>query len=378
MDGNLNSHEELENLPIQIENPIEKEYSLDQKTEEKKNTRREIVLIMGDNKPADEDDLQYLNPHENSNSPEIIKISSNDNHEISSKAKEIILDLEKIKDPRNQSDLEMIKISKKQTEEVNIYPDLLSKEENKALLTHKEENNMHLTLNKNLEIISKNSEKKLFIEEPNADPNTEFVIEKDKEKNQLVVTMNKLHPKEILLSSISSNEMEKKEGNIQTCRKEKTNNLKKFDTKIEMKDSKIKLNIEELEKQYLTGEKLTLEGQFDPRSEIQMQKLREDLKKMHPCIVKDCKHVSYPLFSSTGWFCCGEKCSQSDLEKLGIGMVCYFKILKVFLICFLLITIFNIPLYYIYYNNHTEKAITNYRDALFKTTIGNIASGNNY
>ncbi len=202
------------------------------------------------------------------------------------------------------------------------------------------------------------------------------------DKNNLIVTFDKIENKNnintvIQLSESALNKIEKKElkDALPVQSKLTTTKIKNIGTKVKMKDNIIKVNIEEIEKQYLSGEKLTLEGQFDPNKKEQMEKMREDLFQMHPRQFRDGKYVKYPLCTPTGWFCCGGKCGHSELEKLGIGMICYFKLLKAFLLCFLIITIFNIPLYYIYYNNHVEKSITNYRDALFKTTIGNIASG---
>lgn len=62
---------------------------------------------------------------------------------------------------------------------------------------------------------------------------------------------------------------------------------------------------------------------------------------------------------------------------MGIGLVFYFKNVKAFAILFFIILLYNIPLYYVYTSNHLEKPILSYKDALFKTTIGNIGSSNN-
>jgi hypothetical protein len=153
--------------------------------------------------------------------------------------------------------------------------------------------------------------------------------------------------------------------------KEKSNEI--------FKDKKIMLNLEEIEKQYVYSDKMILLGDLNPNDDPQMKKVLHDLEMMHPHEIKEGKVVPYPYCVNTGWFCCGNgDCSKSGIEKLGIGMVCYFKVLKVFLICFSIITLFNLPLYYIYSNNHPEVMVSNYRDALFKTTIGNIASSKYY
>ena len=74
---------------------------------------------------------------------------------------------------------------------------------------------------------------------------------------------------------------------------------------------------------------------------------------------------------------CGQTQAKSDLSSMGLGMVIYFKVLKTFAIIFLCLIILNIPLYYIYYSNHPQFTVASYKDALFKTTIGNIGSSNN-
>ncbi len=66
--------------------------------------------------------------------------------------------------------------------------------------------------------------------------------------------------------------------------------------------------------------------------------------------------------------------AKSDFQPLGLGMVVYFKILKTYGITFFLIVLMNIFLYYVYVSNHPEDKVLNYKDALFKTTIGNIGS----
>jgi hypothetical protein len=150
--------------------------------------------------------------------------------------------------------------------------------------------------------------------------------------------------------------------------------VQRVDRKVELKDKKIQLNLEEIEKQYVSGEKTSYEGYLDPKNTNQMQVIQEDLNKLHPRIIKEDKLQKYPYFVNTGWFCCGKKRAQTMLEPLGLGISCYFKLLKAYLICFLVISILNIPLIYIYSSNHPEDLVENYRDALFKTTIGNIAS----
>jgi hypothetical protein len=85
--------------------------------------------------------------------------------------------------------------------------------------------------------------------------------------------------------------------------------------------------------------------------------------------------VKFPIcLTDTGNMGCGESQSKSDLQSLGLGMVIYFKVLKAYSILFFVLILLNIPLYYIYTSNHPEFQVTSYKDALFKTTIGNIGS----
>jgi hypothetical protein len=141
-----------------------------------------------------------------------------------------------------------------------------------------------------------------------------------------------------------------------------------------LKDRKIILNIEELERQHMSSDKYVSEGNLNPKNSEEMDSAYKELQRRHPYVIDDAKINKVPYCSTTGWFCCGQKNEKSDMEKLGIGMVCYFKLLKAFIICFFLICLLNLPLYYFYYINENTKPIVNYRDALYKLTIGNIAS----
>lgn len=71
---------------------------------------------------------------------------------------------------------------------------------------------------------------------------------------------------------------------------------------------------------------------------------------------------------------CGKDNEPDKISDLGLGISVYFKIVKAFAICFFVICLINLPLYTIYSLNNTARPIATYRDALFKTTIGNLAS----
>lgn len=72
---------------------------------------------------------------------------------------------------------------------------------------------------------------------------------------------------------------------------------------------------------------------------------------------------------------CCQNYEKNSLNILGLGMIVYFKIIKALAIIFLIMSIINGFLYYVYITNHKLIPVNNYRDALFKTTIGNIGSG---
>ena len=61
---------------------------------------------------------------------------------------------------------------------------------------------------------------------------------------------------------------------------------------------------------------------------------------------------------------------------MGLGMIMYFKSIKTFSIIFLVMCIINIIPLYVYTSNHKNAPLLDYKDYLFKTTIGNIGSSN--
>ena len=129
----------------------------------------------------------------------------------------------------------------------------------------------------------------------------------------------------------------------------------------------------DIEDQYLNGNLL---GDNEPidHDEKTMNKLMTDVALRHPCKIKDGRPVKYPLCINTGWFCGCDTCKKSKMTELGIGMIVYFKIIKALIISFFIITLLNIPIIATYIKNKKDKKINGYMDALYKTTIGNIAS----
>lgn len=112
---------------------------------------------------------------------------------------------------------------------------------------------------------------------------------------------------------------------------------------------------------------------------LNLIKFKEDIESLHPRkINENGELVKFPCCSTnTGWFTWSDEGLKCDLDNFGVGIVVYFKILKCLLICFFIICIFNIPLYIIYVQS-SSKPVTNYKDAIFMTSIGNIGSSKKF
>ena len=73
-------------------------------------------------------------------------------------------------------------------------------------------------------------------------------------------------------------------------------------------------------------------------------------------------------------FGCKEDSISSELDKYGIGLISYFKILKSILIALAIIIGLYLILYIVYANNLAEITITGVNSSLYKLTIGNISA----
>jgi hypothetical protein len=95
---------------------------------------------------------------------------------------------------------------------------------------------------------------------------------------------------------------------------------------------------------------------------------------MHP---RDKDGNNIPVCDSfTGCMGCCKSYEISDLNVLGLGMTNYLKILKTLGFVFFFIILLNIFLFIVYTNSNKSNKVKDYKDALFRTTIGNIGSGN--
>jgi hypothetical protein len=161
-----------------------------------------------------------------------------------------------------------------------------------------------------------------------------------------------------------------KEVNIQTG---KPIEEEKPEPIVKMKDKKILVSVEELESEFKKKEK-RLFGTIKCSNENEIGVLKDEVKNMHPRDLSSKKLKPHPLCQKMGNFGCYSEKVNNEICDLGVGIISYFKVLKVLIYCFFIISILNIPLYYVYTTNNTEIKSTGYRDLLFKTTIGNIAS----
>jgi hypothetical protein len=94
------------------------------------------------------------------------------------------------------------------------------------------------------------------------------------------------------------------------------------------------------------------------------------------CHPRDKNGKKIPVCSSfTGCMGCCKEYERSDLNVIGLGMTTYLKIIKTLGFAFFIIILLNIFLFIVYTNSNKSNKIKNYKDALFRTTIGNIGSG---
>ena len=80
------------------------------------------------------------------------------------------------------------------------------------------------------------------------------------------------------------------------------------------------------------------------------------------------------MCSNTGYFACSKEKMVSEFDEFGLGTVIYFKVVKSYIICFFIIFLINLPLYYIYTTSNSNTQISDYKDAIFRTSIGSISS----
>lgn len=140
---------------------------------------------------------------------------------------------------------------------------------------------------------------------------------------------------------------------------------------------KQKLNNEEtsLDFNSLLGEVQVKEDEYEEIiTKDNYDYILNEVNNQHPIKIIDGKTEDLSLNSNFGWFCCGKDKSKSELSQFSLGFEVYFKILKALIVCFLLISLINIPIILIYSMNNSNITSNNYKDSLFKTTIGNLGT----
>mmetsp|Transcript_26725 Transcript_26725/g.27770 ORF Transcript_26725/g.27770 Transcript_26725/m.27770 type:complete len:1347 (+) Transcript_26725:6-4046(+) len=158
-----------------------------------------------------------------------------------------------------------------------------------------------------------------------------------------------------------------------------------------MKANTTNINDDKLSKYLDTNEDYTnidvdLEGNYSLQEEkftdtidladgSQLQRLKLEAQRKHPRKINNNEIEYYPICSTqTGCIGCGKEMNKSELDPYGLGIINFFKTIKAYCIIFFIIVIINIPLYIMYTRSHPEKPVITYQDAIFKTTIGNIAA----
>ena len=82
---------------------------------------------------------------------------------------------------------------------------------------------------------------------------------------------------------------------------------------------------------------------------------------------------------NTGYHCCHTTSDRSDLEKYGVGVVLYFKFVKMLIFYFMIFSILAIPsLYYTItaFNNYNLESDLTINHYLLATTLGALGLGN--
>ena len=128
------------------------------------------------------------------------------------------------------------------------------------------------------------------------------------------------------------------------------------------------INKEELKQRYLKNffdlDKINKELLFNRNNPIEMKKLYEETIKKHPRIIYKDHIEKYPFFAWSGFFCC----KRNEFYDLGLGISSYFKMIKLFIVFFFIISCINV--YAIFHYSKYQSILKNDSWAL-KTTLGN-------
>jgi hypothetical protein len=95
---------------------------------------------------------------------------------------------------------------------------------------------------------------------------------------------------------------------------------------------------------------------------------------LHPRSKDNGRIDTFGCCSGMGCFGCCKGCSKSTIEDTDLGVVVYFKTLKSLLAWLFIMAILNSAIMAINYLNNPYSEVTNYLDAFFKFSVGNLDS----
>lgn len=122
-------------------------------------------------------------------------------------------------------------------------------------------------------------------------------------------------------------------------------------------------------------EKDLVSDSVDLSDKLTLAKIKKEVARKHTVKYENDEVEYYPICcTDTGIFGCGRERNRSELQSYGLGIVNYFKIIKAYFWVFFIALILNLFMLVIYTQSHPERSIHTYQEAIFKTTIGNIAA----
>ena len=133
------------------------------------------------------------------------------------------------------------------------------------------------------------------------------------------------------------------------------------------------INKEDLKQRYLKDffdlEKINKELQINNKDAKEMKKLYDETIKKQPRKNNNGHMEKYSFFSWTGFFCC----KKNDFISLGLGISSYFKMIKLFIVFFFIISCIN---FYAIFHYSKYKSILSNDSLTLKTTLGNTMINN--
>jgi hypothetical protein len=96
--------------------------------------------------------------------------------------------------------------------------------------------------------------------------------------------------------------------------------IKVVEPVVKMKDKKIVVNLEDLEKEYSKKEQ-HLFGEINYENKEEMKLLNQEIELMHPRIIRNGMVMKYPVCTEMGNFGCSNTKVNENLKELGLGMI---------------------------------------------------------